>query len=280
MIDTSDWILDETDLWLTGTREKKWYIDSQNQRWMFKEPKIFGEIYAEVVASVIGKQLFQLSIPDMDFAIKDGIDGVAIKSFLEKNEEFMESVDFFGADFDEDDLIDYTVEKTLEIVKELNMLSEFFTMCIFDFLIANQDRHCQNWGVLKNISHSSYQFAPLYDHGSSLFNGLNDAKVKDLLLNTKQFEAFTNRSRAIFTLNGKKRPKYKAFLKYLIFYDRERFCECFTRFNTIQYDTIKACLHPIDGKYINFERKRLICRLIMYRLSIIQNLLTEEEERC
>ena len=42
------------------------------------------------------------------------------------------------------------------------------TMLLFDFLICNEDRHLNNFGVLKDETDGSYRFPPLFDSGYAL----------------------------------------------------------------------------------------------------------------
>ena len=47
----------------------------------------------------------------------------------------------------------------------------FADMLVFDALICNEDRHFGNFGLMvDNKTNQSYAFAPLFDHGLSLFN--------------------------------------------------------------------------------------------------------------
>lgn len=50
---------------------------------------------------------------------------------------------------------------------------------LFDTLIGNTDRHSENWGFLVETAHDARQFslAPLYDNGTSLGYGTNEAKL-------------------------------------------------------------------------------------------------------
>jgi hypothetical protein len=44
-------------------------------------------------------------------------------------------------------------------VKDFLKISGFIQMCLFDYLIMNEDRHAGNWGILNNN-----KTAPLFDH--------------------------------------------------------------------------------------------------------------------
>lgn len=66
-----------------------------------------------------------------------------------------------------------TLRGTAEFLKGISedCYNEYIDMLIFDSLIYNEDRHYGNFGLLvDNESNKPYAFAPLFDHGISLFN--------------------------------------------------------------------------------------------------------------
>lgn len=269
--DVSNWEICED--WTTGTREKKWLLSEKKEKWLFKEPKIEGEMYAEVVAYLLGTKIFNLEMPKTYFAIFEGKNGIISKSFTVDDAQLIEAVDFFGPEFDEEDLSMYTIEQSLEIAKSFEEEEKFIAMCIFDYIIANQDRHCQNWGVLQNPEHTDRKMAPFYDNGSSLLNGYNENKVNSMLSNTSEFEAFTNRAKSIFTVKQEKNPKASKLFSFLIDYNKDIFKKSFARFNHCDCDTIKK----VPSNIISNERKTLIAKLIIYRVVRINEYLKEGE---
>lgn len=78
--DISSW--EKEDYFTTGKRVKQWFKDSSGNSWLFKEPEVEGERIAEFVAYKVGKELFNLEIPETLFADYGGKKGVIIKSFL------------------------------------------------------------------------------------------------------------------------------------------------------------------------------------------------------
>lgn len=55
-------------------------------------------------------------------------------------------------------------------------------MCICDYVIANTDRHYNNFAFLiNNSTNEIYSFAPLYDHNQSLIADESGTCIDDLL---------------------------------------------------------------------------------------------------
>lgn len=84
-------------------------------------------------------------------------------------------------------------------------LDVFTGYLMFDALIANQDRHEQNWAVLRSVDGQLY-LAPTYDHGSSLGRNESDERRK-LILTTRDkqqdLNAYARRARSAFFSTAK-----------------------------------------------------------------------------
>lgn len=267
-LDVTNWEADYDKL-TTGAREKVW-LKKEGEYYLFKKPHIFGEIYAEYVAYLIGTKIFNLTIPEVTIARRDKVDGIISKNFIDQtnNSQYIEIVDYYGANFDQGDLYDYTVESSVDIVDELGLLPDFITMCLFDFIIANQDRHCENWGILQ-YSSGYLTFAPLYDHGSSLCNGYDERRVKKMLLDKRQFSAYTNRAETIFTVRNQRRPRVRKLIDFFVGNYFPTLVECINRFRSVEYDIIMNTISKVDSFYITTERKQLIAKLICHRVELL-----------
>lgn len=78
---------------------------------------------------------------------------------------------------------------------------------IFDALVANQDRHEQNWAILTSqLVSSTERLAPSYDHASSLGYNLSDTKRKACIDDPDRLRMWANRGTAIRFEHHASRP--------------------------------------------------------------------------
>lgn len=76
-------------------------------------------------------------------------------------------------------------------------LSAFAGFVVLDAWVANQDRHDQNWAVLRSAVESRpYVLAPSYDHASSIGFNLTDDRRASELARTDGLAHFVSRARA------------------------------------------------------------------------------------
>jgi hypothetical protein len=114
----------------------KYQITTPEGEIYFKFQLTNNEIYAEIIAYQLAKNL---DIP-------------AAKTCLSKYKENIGITSYDIGIYEEpDDSLSYSVKDFLEI-------EGFVEMCLFDYLIMNEDRHAGNWGILNNKT------VPLFDH--------------------------------------------------------------------------------------------------------------------
>ena len=280
IVDVSGWKEDVYDA--SGSRTKWWLINPDGVKFVFKIPKgthgslSIGENYSEFLAYKLGTQLFNLKIPEIKFAVRNGVQGVISKNFIDKKYEFLEISDYFqefNLDFNTEHLPHYKLSIALKIMDKFSMLQNFFEMCIFDILIANQDRHCENWGILKEIKKGEFEFAPLYDNGSSLGCYLTEARIQNCLGDERAFNGFNNRAYTIFTIKDVERPKISMFIEELISHDKPIFERAFSKFSIINYDSIYKVINIGEDNFFTKSRKEFIIKLIISRVNLINKFL-------
>jgi len=120
-------------------------VEASRPKYQITMPE--GEIYFkfqltnnEICAEIISYQLSgNLNIP-------------AAKTCLSKYKENIGIASYdIGVYEEPEDSLSYSVKDFIEI-------GGFVQMCLFDYLIMNEDRHAGNWGILNN------KIVPLFDH--------------------------------------------------------------------------------------------------------------------
>ena len=121
----------------SASRSKKIYL-YQNQVVYYKYELTKNEIFAEVFAYLLGSQL--------------GLNMAKVELARYKETEV---------------IISYDIGQTKEVeeyelysIKKYEQITGFIEMCLFDYVIMNEDRHIGNWTVLLDRE----EVAPLYDH--------------------------------------------------------------------------------------------------------------------
>ena len=182
-----------------GSSEKLWLVDNDGDRWLWKaagfndDQKVGrfrkGDDWAEWVGSKIA-ELLGLPAAQVRLAERDGQLGTVGRAFLADDQQLvLGNVLLYETDtaYPKEEtgaLTQYTVQAVLDVLAPAQPpmgLEDTMTAAqvmtgylMLDALIANVDRHHENWGVLTGAS-GTRELAPTFDHGSSLGFLLSDA---------------------------------------------------------------------------------------------------------
>lgn len=98
--------------------------------------------------------------------------------------------------------VDYVINKINTIDKEA-IKERFWDMFVGDALIANKDRHMDNWGFITK-NYEIVRMAPVYDCGSSLGSLISDEKMKEGLSNPNLFKDLEYNVASVYSINEKR----------------------------------------------------------------------------
>lgn len=216
IIDISDWQTLQPEE--VGAREKIWVQSPEGEKYIFKEKlrKGAGEDWAEVIACELANKLGMPHAHYM-FATKKGVSGVLTPSFLNENTLVLGNELLYkeiNKNYERESKApkEHTVEAISMALNHLKPPKDiahskltakdiFAGYLFFDVLIANQDRHHENWAItVERVDEkkSNLYLAPTYDHGSSLaYNLLESDRINRLETND------TNRQIPIFSMKTK-----------------------------------------------------------------------------
>lgn len=157
----------------------------------------------------------------------------------------------------------------MDILTAYDLEREFISLPVFDALIANNDRHCDNWGVLSGPN--GIRFAPIYDNGSSLgFNETIEKKQK-MLTDDRMLEGFCNRGKPSIGLPGKKKPRHFELLSYLHNYFPNELHLAISRLEQLNKGMLLSIVDEIPNNIMNDLDKKWVIRLMLYRKNWILN---------
>ena len=142
---------------------------------------------------------------------------------------------------------------------------QYFKQCVFDYLVANPDRHLGNWGYIINRETGDLRLCPCFDFGAGLGSqlGIYSDNIEEIV-HSKETEEIT---KLYQTFNGievnEKNIKEGNLPKE--FYDA---CEYFNFENAVEV-TKNVIDRLKDSGFVENIRLDLMLEIIKYRASIL-----------
>jgi hypothetical protein len=206
-----------------GTKRKFWYSAEDGTAMLFKaEERGTGEDWAEKVAcelcTLLGLPHVHYELAHDEPADVPGVVcatcapppwalGLGNQLLLQRDPAYPEGSKY--------KVRGHTVDAVAAVVRDLQLppaayrpglpggidsaLAVFAGYVLLDAWIANQDRHHENWGALRDPS--GIYLAPTFDHGASLARNVADAEKKERMESrdrNRQIPAFVRRARSAF----------------------------------------------------------------------------------
>lgn len=185
--------LNTPDMTSNGNYEKRWKI-IDGERYLIKagSKMINQEPFNEVIAT----KLYERILNDDEYVkytvIYDGERAVSIcKNFITKETELIPAwkINEYYSFTENENKYEHYV-RCLNELKVLNANILIDKMLVCDFILANKDRHFNNFGVIRNVETLQFErVAPIFDNGCSLWFDENDIYVGEFFL-TKPFEEY------------------------------------------------------------------------------------------
>ena len=165
-----------------GWLKKKWIIAEGERKRNRKRKLIKGgsepfrqEPYNEVIASVIMRRL---GIPHVPYTLMfDGGEPLSVcDDFLSVETEFISAWRVFHSQMMRDSDSEFThILRCCDSLGIVGVRSEIEKMLTLDYIIANEDRHYNNFGFVRNANTLEWiGFAPIFDSGTSLWHNSLD----------------------------------------------------------------------------------------------------------
>lgn len=185
--------LNTPDMTSNGNYEKRWKI-IDGERYLLKAgSKIYNqEPFNELIATKLYERLLNKDeyveysvIFDDDKAISK------CKNFITKDTELVPAwkINEYYEFLDDEDKYTHYIRCLNNLgIKDTETLTDKMIVC--DYIIANKDRHFNNFGVIRDVNTLKFiGVAPIFDNGCSLWYDENDMYVGEFFL-TKPFEEY------------------------------------------------------------------------------------------
>lgn len=272
ILDVSQWEADDKHQ-ISGTRAKYWLEEpTSKEHYMFKVAREHtGDAWAEKIAAEVGK-LLGFTMMDVEIAMMNNIEGVLSKKFTHHTEELFEGGDLITSllpEFDRYQLEGYTFDNITKVLSEFDLDKDFISIPLFDALIGNQDRHCDNWGVIS--TKTGYKLAPIYDNGASLGFALQEERIINMLKDQNMFRAFTNRGTTLIGIGSKKKPKHLDLLSVILQQYPNELDANLNRLIQLNQVNLEKIVQLIPNSIMRDIYKEWVVKLLLYRIEWLMN---------
>ena len=185
--------LNTPDMTSNGNYEKRWKIIDGDRYLLKAGSKIYNqEPFNELIATKLYERLLNKNEYVEYSVIYDNERAISkCKNFITKDTELVPAWkinDFFEFENDENKYTHYLKCLNTLGIKDAETLINKMIVC--DFIIANKDRHFNNFGVIRDVNTLEFVgVAPIFDNGCSLWYDENDMYVGEFFL-TKPFDDY------------------------------------------------------------------------------------------
>lgn len=204
VINISNWTIKQ---WIqtTGSRNKFLLENPENEKiYFFKESinKYPSEFWSEVIASKIGKYL-GFNILDYNVSISNEIVGCLCESMIDQaSEELEHGINLIKKAVPNFKIVNRPIILFTDVEKSFipynGFINKFIEMLVFDAIIGNQDRHSENWAIIRSLDVENIQYNKdkvlkwLYNQYKSSGLKLHNLPLKKYFLNMMQESSLIN----------------------------------------------------------------------------------------
>ena len=178
-------------------KDKKIGISIHDENYMIKfRKKEDNQKQYNHISEYLGSHIFSIlgiKTQEVYLGKYNGEEVVLIKDFNEKGSFFVPFDELSDLVLDEEDgFFEYSFESVIKLIKENPKIIDIektvdtlWEIYIVDALIANEERHGNNWGFIKK--NNQHTLAPIFDNDASLYYEVaDDEKIKEILKNKEE----------------------------------------------------------------------------------------------
>lgn len=265
-----------------GSREKRTALDNQNNKAIFKYEmydKSCSEACSEKLSYEIAKVL-GYECAHIELALDEN-DTLGILNYLfvdVHKEEHIDAIAYIKKNNEERSQF-YTLEnikKCLDML-DTDLFYQFLRIMIFDALVGEQDRHEENWGIIRK--NGTYKLSPLYDNGCNLLREFYKEEYAEKFYNgVKDFTSYIKRSKTWIYQKDGNRYKHFDLIKNLYNIYPNHTGKEIMNLEKLTDEKIKNIVNKMPDNIITKKHKEYIIKYIMVRKQILLNIIGKGSE--
>ena len=278
-----------------GSKDKfwGWLIDKPCGPWLFKRPrKNTGEHWAEKIAEQIANRLGTRHA-QVELSTYSRDKGSASKSFLPVGLKLVHGnqlMDLAIPDYDSFDCdirqqsnhnsnniwrtIDYWLRSEVARTKAKNGIAEYL---LLDALIANTDRHHENWGfcLQAQTEFDDYNVAPTFDHASSLGREFHSDEGRLKILAEKRLESYVARGHGgiYWSETDRRGPSPLRLFELAVGEYRDLFSTAIEKFENVSREDLIEPVDRIPDDWMSPKAKEFSSALIEFNYERVKKLI-------
>ncbi|MEY8741222.1 HIRAN domain-containing protein [Bacillales bacterium AN1005] len=276
IVDVSTWeTVSEEHPGYIGEREKEWLKEPLTGKLaMFKIPREDrGEHWAEKLCSELAASL-SFPCAKVELAIRDGVYGSLSYFFVEKEKGYshFDSGSFFNYTYNDEGRIEYNIEVIEEFLEKSNLFADFLYIVLFDALIANGDRHQDNWGITRHEKEDTVAISPMYDNSASLGRDLSSGNIEKFISSDSELLRHLFKGKAKIGMKDKRGANHFALIRFLKSKYPEKFKGLFTSLSNLEDHLVEEIVDMVPEEILDVEYKRVVTKFIQFRRDILLNI--------
>lgn len=265
-----------------GTREKRIVLDNKENKAIFKYEmynkncsEACSEKLSYEIAKVLGYECAHIELA-LDENNKLGILNYLFVNIHE--EEHIDAIAYIKKENEKRSEF-YTLENIKKILDTLNtdLFYQFLKIMIFDALIGEQDRHEENWGMIKK--NGIYKLSPLYDNGCNLLREFHEKEYAEKYYSgLKDFNSYIRRSKTLIYKNDGSTYKHFELIEDLYKKYPEQIKKEILNLEKLTDLKIENIVNKIPDNIITEKHKEYIIKYIKERKILLLNIIKERRE--
>lgn len=265
-----------------GTREKRIVLDHKGNKAIFKY-----EMYDKSCSEACSEKL------SYEIAKILGYECAHIELALDENDT-LGILNYLFVDIHKEEHIDaiayikktnairsqfYTLENIKKCLDMLNtnLFYQFLKIMLFDALVGEQDRHEENWGIIRK--NGEYKLSPLYDNGCNLLREFyKEENAKKYYSGQKNFDTYIKRSKTLIYKKDGSKHKHFELIEDLYKMYPEQIRKEIVNLEKLTNLKIENIVNKIPDNIITTKHKEYIIRYIKTRKQILLDIIGKGSE--